>query len=415
MEQTDKERAMLAAENLGLDFSSVFTKVMGGEVIEILDNDEEEDIKKIMQEEILMKVEPDQKEEVLQDAVKTAKGDEPRRLAQAQIANRKYKDYELYATVEEEEIILATVGDKHDEEDNDEEELAVVAHYVMTHYAEKEVIKKKKYKPKSGQYQLEAGIKWFGKQGESAVTKELNQFNKYKVFEPQHANELSEEDKRKALSSLIFFKEKKDGNIKARSCANGNLQREHIAKEEAAAPTVALESVFSTSTIDTKEGRKVVTIDIPGAFLHANNDNYVIMKMVGTLAKLMVKNNPSLYRQYVVLEKGRSVLYLQLQKALYGMMKSELLFYKKLVGELQNMGFEINPYDLCIANKMVNGSQMAIRWHVDDLMISHLKQEETMQVVQQIKDIYGKNLKENVGTVHDYLEMTFDYSFDKEV
>ncbi len=74
--------------------------------------------------------------------------------------------------------------------------------------------------------------------------------------------------------------------------------------------------------------------------------------------------------------------------------------------ELQSMGFEINPYDPCIANKMVNGSQMTIRWHVDDLMISHLKQEEIMQVVQQIKDIYGENLKENVGTVHDYLGMT---------
>ncbi len=79
------------------------------------------------------------------------------------------------------------------------------------------------------------------------------------------------------------------------------------------------------------------------------------------------------------------------------------------------MGFEINPYDPCVANKMVNGSQTTIRWHIDELMISHLKQEEIMQVVQQIKDIYGKNLKEIVGTVHDYLGMTFDYSFDKEV
>jgi hypothetical protein len=29
---------------------------------------------------------------------------------------------------------------------------------------------------------LDAGIKQFGEQGESAVTKELRQFNKYKVF-----------------------------------------------------------------------------------------------------------------------------------------------------------------------------------------------------------------------------------------
>ncbi len=117
--------------------------------------------------------------------------------------------------------------------------------------------------------------------------------------------------------SLIFLKEKKDGNIKARSCVNGNPQREYIAKEEAAVPTVVLESMFITSTIDAKEGRKVVTIDIPGAFLHANNDDYVIMKMVGTLAKLMDKTNPRLYRQYIVLEKRRSVLYLQLQKAIW--------------------------------------------------------------------------------------------------
>ena len=33
----------------------------------------------------------------------------------------------------------------------------------------------------------------------------------------------------------------------------------------------------------------MVTIDIPGAFLHADNEDYVIMKMVGTLAELMVK------------------------------------------------------------------------------------------------------------------------------
>ncbi len=100
------------------------------------------------------------------------------------------------------------------------------------------------------------------------------------------------------------------------------------------APTIALKSVFINSTIDAKESRKVVMVDIPGAFLHADIEDYVIMKMVGTLAELMDKTNPMLYQQYVILEKGRSVLHLQLQKALYGMMKSALLFYRKLVSEL---------------------------------------------------------------------------------
>ena len=109
------------------------------------------------------------------------------------------------------------------------------------------------------------------------------------------------------------------------------------------------------------------------------------------------------------------MLYLRLQKALYGMMKSALLFYIKLVLELREMGFDINPYDPCVANKTINGTQMTIRWHVDDLMISHLSQDKIMKVVQERKDIYGENLTATVGTVHDYLGMMFDYSFSREV
>ncbi len=189
------------------------------------------------------------------------------------------------------------------------------------------------------------------------------------MFEPKLADELTDNDKKKVYASLIFLKEKRNGDIKARSCA------EHITKDEAALPTVALESVFVTTAIDAKEHQKMVTNDIPGAFLHANNEDYVIIKMVGTLAELMVKTNPKLYRKYVVIKEGCSVLYLWLQKAIYGMMKSTLLFYRKLVAELHDMGFEINPYDPCVANKMVNGTQMTVRWHVDDLMISHASQD----------------------------------------
>ncbi len=78
--------------------------------------------------------------------------------------------------------------------------------------------------------------------------------------------------------------------------------------------------VFVTSTIDARENREVVTINIPGAFLHATNKDYVVMQMNGTLAKLMVQTDPKLYRKYLVNKKGKKVLYLRLQKALYGMM-----------------------------------------------------------------------------------------------
>ena len=92
------------------------------------------------------------------------------------------------------------------------------------------------------------------------------------------------------------------------------------------------------------------------------------------------------------------------------MINSALLFYRKLISELKGMGFEINPYDPCVVNKMVNGSQMTVRWHVDDLMISHTSNEAISQFLRALKDIYGDNLAENTGKVHDYLGMIFDFS-----
>ncbi len=56
---SDEQRAMLAVNNSGLDFLSVPTKVTGGEVIEILNDDKEEVMNKYEREEVRAKVEPD--------------------------------------------------------------------------------------------------------------------------------------------------------------------------------------------------------------------------------------------------------------------------------------------------------------------------------------------------------------------
>ena len=50
------------------------------------------------------------------------------------------------------------------------------------------------------------------------------------------------------------------------------------------------------------------------------------------------------------------MLYVNCLKELYGLLELVLLFYKKLAGELIDMGFEINHYDPCVANKTVNGT-----------------------------------------------------------
>ena len=70
-----------------------------------------------------------------------------------------------------------------------------------------------------------------------------------------------------------------------------------MAKEDAASPTAATESVILTAVIDAHEGRDVATMDIPGVFLHALNDEFVLMLFEGTLAKLMVQITPKIYQK----------------------------------------------------------------------------------------------------------------------
>jgi len=43
------------------------------------------------------------------------------------------------------------------------------------------------------------------------------------------------------------------------------------------------------------------------------------------------------------------------------------------------MGFEINPYDSCIANKIIDKKQCTIAWYVDDMKISHANQDVVTQ------------------------------------
>jgi hypothetical protein len=51
--------------------------------------------------------------------------------------------------------------------------------------------------------------------------------------------------------------------------------------------------------------------------------------MNGALAELIAETDPKLYQKYLTNEKGKKVLYLCLQKALHGMMKSASLFYRR--------------------------------------------------------------------------------------
>jgi hypothetical protein len=92
-----------------------------------------------------------------------------------------------------------------------------------------------------------------------------------------------------------------------------------------------------TAVIDAHKECDVACFDIPGAFLHTDLDEDITVILKGRLAKLMVKVAPNLYRKYIsVVAKGLGILYVKMQKAIYGLLRSALLFYKKLVSNLES-------------------------------------------------------------------------------
>ena len=227
-------------------------------------------------------------------------------------------------------------------------------------------------------------------------------------------SKISQEERMKALSSLLFLKEKRTGKIKGQACINGAPQRAYIPKEEAASPAVSTESTFIMASIAAHKHRKVRCYDIPSAFVNTEVDKEVLMVLKGDLAEMMVQIAPQVYRKYVTVDRKETpILYVKLQKVLYGLMRASLLFYRKLQKELEEYGFEVNPYDPCTANKMTDsGKQMTFVWHVDDLMGSCKDDFELTKLSCYLAKIYGSKLTMHTGGKQDYLGVNMEFRKD---
>ena len=74
----------------------------------------------------------------------------------------------------------------------------------------------------------------------------------------------------------------------------------------------------------------------------------IIMKITGVLVDLLIEIAPKIYSGHIVYKQGTKVIYVQALRALYGMLKAALLWYKKFKKDLKGIGFQFNPYDLCV-------------------------------------------------------------------
>ena len=171
--------------------------------------------------------------------------------------------------------------------------------------------------------------------------------------------------------------------------------------------------------IEAKQKRDVMTADIPNAFVQTDvalDGDKIIMKIRGQLVDMLLEICPGVCDKHVVYEgqQKQKVLCVRMLKALCGMLVSSVLCYKKFRKDIEGVGFEVNPCDMCVANRTIDGKQHAVTWHVDDLKSSHVNPKVNDKFAEWCKKTYGSDdlghVKVVRGKVHDYLAMIMDFT-----
>ena len=72
------------------------------------------------------------------------------------------------------------------------------------------------------------------------------------------------------------------------------------------------------------------------------------------------------------------------------------------------MGFELNPYDLCVANANIKGKHCTVCCYMDDNKIIHVYPTVADKVIDTIEGRFGK-MSHTRGVEHKFLGMNIKF------
>jgi hypothetical protein len=73
------------------------------------------------------------------------------------------------------------------------------------------------------------------------------------------------------------------------------------------------------------------------------------------------------------------------------------------------MGYELNPYDACVANKIVNEKQCTIGFYVDDNIATHVEDNVLTELIEVVKKEVGA-ITVSRGNTHTFLGMDITFN-----
>jgi Reverse transcriptase (RNA-dependent DNA polymerase) len=192
-----------------------------------------------------------------------------------------------------------------------------------------------------------------------AAANEIMQILKKQVWRGVIVKEEKTQYDSRPIPSSMKIKEKYKGGLleelKGRLTAGGHKQCKETFRDIKYAPTVSTATVMCALGIAAAECRAVGTLDFTGAFLCAlmptDRERATLLRMGQFLTRVFVKIDSS-YEKYVRTD-GTCVVVLE--KALYGIIIAAAAWYKKISGDMKDMGYEVSKYDNCVFNKNILG------------------------------------------------------------
>ena len=241
---------------------------------------------------------------------------------------------------------------------------------------------------------------------------ELKTLHERGTWEPVLWNSLSGAQKKSVIRSFLFLKDKylADGTfekLKSRLVGGGHMQDREL-YGDVASPTGATVSLFIVAIIAVVEQRRVATADIASAYINADMDEEVLMRIDRECASVLCE----LYSNYSNFVNHDGSIVVRLKKALYGCIQSAMLWYRELSTFLFSLGFTTNPYDECVFNQNYAGyGQCTVFVYVDDLLVTCKSQTIIDNLFNALESKY-REVKRNHGINHNYLGMTFNFKKD---
>ena len=94
-----------------------------------------------------------------------------------------------------------------------------------------------------------------------------------------------------------------------------------------------------------------------------------------------------------------------------GTVKAALKAYKKLAKYLRSWRLEMNPYDSCVWNKIVDGEQLTLIFHIDNILLSHRKLIIVTEHIKLLDRACGQadSLMVTRGKYYEHLGMSLDF------